>query len=150
MSVSAHDEIGDRLFVVFDGRCGFCNASVRWFLVRDRMDRLRFAPSESALVGALMSRHGFKLQDPQFGPSTLLAVRNAGGSGEKLLVRSEAVLAILKELPGAWPAVAIMLGSIPRPLRDLAYRSIAKLRYRLGGRLQNCPIPTAEEQAKFL
>jgi len=144
------EEIGDRLLVVFDGRCRFCNRSVRWFLIRDRMDRLRFSPSGSAEVGALLARQGFQTTGNEVGPSTLLAVRNAGTSSEKLLVRSAAVLAMLSELPGTWQAVSVVLGWIPRPLRDLGYRSVAKLRYRLGGRLQSCPIPTPEERAKFL
>ena len=50
MIVSGLVEIGGRLLVVFDGRCGFCNRAVRWFLRRDRRDRLRFVASESAEV----------------------------------------------------------------------------------------------------
>jgi predicted DCC family thiol-disulfide oxidoreductase YuxK len=75
---------------------------------------------------------------------------NFGGPAERVLARSEAVLALLAELPRPWPAVAAALGWIPRPLRDLGYRLIARWRYRIWGRLESCPVPTAEERKRFL
>jgi predicted DCC family thiol-disulfide oxidoreductase YuxK len=67
-----------------------------------------------------------------------------------VLVRSNAVLALLGELPQPWPSVAAALGWIPRPLRDLGYRLIACWRYRIWGRLESCPLPTPEERVRFL
>ena len=97
--------IGGRLLVVFDGRCGFCNRAVRWFLRRDRGDRLRFVASESEKVAALLKRHGIETEVSGAGPGTILVVEDADGPGEKLLDRSDAVVAMLRELPGPWPAV---------------------------------------------
>jgi predicted DCC family thiol-disulfide oxidoreductase YuxK len=57
---------------------------------------------------------------------------------------------MLAELPGPWPSVARILRFIPRSLRDVGYRIVARLRYRIWGRLENCPIPTEAERAKFL
>ena len=142
-----HD-IGDRLLVIFDGHCGLCNRSVRWLLRRDQADRLRFAASESPKVAGLLRRHGIPARAP--GPSTLLAVRDAGGPAECVLLRSDAVLALLAELPRPWPALAAALAWIPRPLRDLGYRLIARCRYRIWGRLESCPLPSAEERERFL
>jgi predicted DCC family thiol-disulfide oxidoreductase YuxK len=67
-----------------------------------------------------------------------------------LLSRSDAVLALLSRLPSPWPTVAGALRLVPRPLRDLAYRLVARWRYRVWGRLETCPIPTAEERNRFL
>ncbi|MGA3136346.1 MAG: DCC1-like thiol-disulfide oxidoreductase family protein [Terracidiphilus sp.] len=67
-----------------------------------------------------------------------------------MLGRSDAVLALLGELPRPWPAVGVALGWIPRPLRDLGYRVIARWRYRIWGRLEICPVPTDEERVRFL
>jgi predicted DCC family thiol-disulfide oxidoreductase YuxK len=143
-------DLAGRVLVVFDGHCGLCNRSVRWFLVRDRFDRMRFVDSDSPLVAGLPARQGIPFADAAPGPSSILVVRGAGTRDERVLVRSDAVLALLRELPGPWPAVAAALGGIPRPLRDLAYRLIARWRYRIWGRLESCPIPTAEERARFL
>src|SRR5271157_3721664 len=84
-------EIGDRMLVVFDGQCGFCNRAVRWFLRRDRWDRLRFAASESAKVAVLLARHGMGTADSGAGPGTILVVEDADGPAEKFLLRSDAV-----------------------------------------------------------
>ncbi len=138
------------MLVIFDGRCGFCNRAVRWFLSRDRRDRLRFAPSESAHVAVILMRHGFSALDAATGPGTILVVRDPGGPLEQIWVRSDAVVALLQELPHPWPMVGNALRHMPRAVRDLGYRFIARWRYRIWGRLKSCPLPTAEEQARFL
>jgi predicted DCC family thiol-disulfide oxidoreductase YuxK len=135
-----------RLLVIYDGYCGFCNGWVRWFLKRDRHDRLRFAPSESPVVAELLARHGFG----ELAPSTIFVAEAAGSSGERLLTRSNAVIAIFRELSGGWPLAARMLRLIPRVLRDFGYDRIAAVRYRIAGRYSSCPVPTAEERGHFL
>jgi len=84
------------------------------------------------------------------GPDTILVVRDPGGRTERLLERSDGVMAMLEELPRPWPAVAGALRWIPRELRDFVYRLIARWRYRIWGRLESCPLPTAEERRRFL
>jgi predicted DCC family thiol-disulfide oxidoreductase YuxK len=150
MSVNGLDGIGDRLLVIFDGHCVFCNRSVRWFLTRDRRDRLRFAPYESPKIAGVLAWHGIGALEPALGPSTFLVVRDLGSPAERLLIRSDGVLTVLRELPRPWPAVATVLGWVPRAVRDLGYRLIAHWRYRLWGRLESCPVPTAEERGRFL
>jgi predicted DCC family thiol-disulfide oxidoreductase YuxK len=147
-SMNSLEEHGGRLLVIFDGHCGLCNRSVRWLLRRDRADRLRFAASESPKVAGLLERHGIPAAAP--GPSTLLAVCDAGGPAERVLLRSQAVLALLAELPRPWPAVAAALAWLPRPVRDLGYRLIARCRYRIWGRLERCPLPAPEQRERFL
>lgn len=149
------ENLGNRMLVVFDGHCGFCNRSVRWFLTRDRNDRLRFVPSESPKVAAILARHATTQTDQSLGsstlaPSTILVVRNPDTQTERILVRSDAAIAMLRELPGPWPAIAAILRFIPRLLRDLGYRLIARFRYRIWGRLKTCPIPTPQERIRFL
>ena len=127
-----------------------CNRTVRWLLRRDRRDRLRFAASPSPKVPGLLARHGFAQPAPETGPTTILVVRDLDGPKEQLLARSDAVVAILRELPGPWPAIAVTLGWVPRPVRDFGYRLVARWRYRIWGRLAVCPVPTADKRARFL
>ena len=142
-------EIGDRLLVVFDGHCGLCNSTVRWFLRRDRRDRLRFAASSLPVIAPLLVRHAELLQQSGV-PATVLVFRNPLHAREQVLVRFAATLAVLRELPQPWPAVASVLGWIPHFLSDSAYRLVARWRYRIWGRLETCPVPTPEERARFL
>jgi predicted DCC family thiol-disulfide oxidoreductase YuxK len=150
MSVSELDKIGCRLLVIFDGYCGFCNRSVRWLLRRDRHDRLRFAPSQSPHVAELLIRHGFAPEGLAAGLNTILAVRDPGGPAEQVLLRSDAVIQMLGELPRPWPLIGVALGWVPRAVRDLVYRLIAPWRYRIWGGLGSCPLPTPEERSRFL
>jgi predicted DCC family thiol-disulfide oxidoreductase YuxK len=150
MSVKKLDEFGDRLLVVFDGHCVLCNHSVRWLLRRDRLGRLRFAAFEARDWAELLARHGMGLENAESGPGTILVVRDLGGSAEQMLLRSDAVLALLRELPRPWPAVGVGLRWVPKVFRDLGYRLIARWRYRIWGRLESCPLPTAEERTRFL
>ena len=143
-------ELEGRLLVVFDGRCGFCNRSVRWLLRRDRFDRLRFVPFKSPMIADLLRRNGIVGENSALNPSTILVVRDAGLPGQTDLVRSNAVIETLRELPPPWPALATLLRVIPRPLRDYGYMLIARWRFRLGNRLESCPLPTAAERARFL
>lgn len=141
-------EIGGRVLVVFDGHCGLCNAAVRWLLRHDRWDRLRFVSLDSTKVGGLLTRHSLSRLDSAAG--TLLVVDGIGETTERVLMRSNAVAALLRELPRPWIWVGVSLGWIPRPVRDLGYRLVARWRYRIWGRLESCPVPTAEERARFL
>jgi predicted DCC family thiol-disulfide oxidoreductase YuxK len=148
--VNALPEIADRLLVIYDGRCGFCNGAVRWFLRRDRKDRLRFAASQSPLVVGLMHRHQVDTLETPDGPGSLLVIRYVGQPREEVLARSTGVLALLAELPAPWPAFAALLRLAPTPLRDAVYGMVARNRYRFAGRLAECPLPTPSERARFL
>jgi predicted DCC family thiol-disulfide oxidoreductase YuxK len=143
-------ELGGRLLVIYDGQCGLCYRVVRWLLRSDRRDRLRFAAAESAKVAGLLARLGISLPDAKFGPATILVVRNFNHPAEQVLMRSEAILALLAELPHPWPTVETVLSRVPRPVLDLGYRLIADWRYRIWGRLESCPVPTAEVGQRFL
>jgi predicted DCC family thiol-disulfide oxidoreductase YuxK len=147
--VSGMDEIGDRLLVIFDGHCGFCNGFVRWLLRRDRRDRLRFAASSLPAVAPLLARHA-DLLELDGAPGTVLVFRHPLEAGEQVLTRFAATLALLRELPRPWPAVAVALRCVPGFLSDPIYRLVARWRYRIWGRLESCPIPTAMERARFL
>lgn len=140
-----------RLLLLFDGYCGLCNRTVRWLLRHDPADRLRFAPLDSSEAAFVLARHGISPATRQADPTTILVVREFGSPAERVLARSEAVLALLAELPRPWwPAIAAVLRCIPRPIRDLGYRFVASWRYRIWGRVAQCPVPKPEERARFL
>jgi predicted DCC family thiol-disulfide oxidoreductase YuxK len=117
---------------------------------RDHKDRLRFVAMESAKVAALLGRHGLDGPLAASGPGTMLVVCDVGGPAESVLLRSDAMVALLRELPRPWPGVGVAMKWIPLPVRDLGYRLVARWRYRIWGRLESCPVPTAKERERFL
>jgi len=146
----ADPQPGGRLLVIFDGHCVLCNRAVRWLMRRDRRGRFRFAASESPLIAEMLKRQPAEGTGGPGPPATILVVRNAGTAEEEWLRRSDAIVALLAELPGPWPAVGLALGLIPRPVRDFGYRVVAGWRYRIWGRLESCPLPTVEERSRFV
>ena len=64
-------------------------------------------------------------------------------------VSSNATLRTLSYLDG-WQKHLIFLSVVPRSLRDIVYRFIAKNRYKWFGRREQCMVPTAELSKQFL
>ncbi len=132
---------------------------MRWLLRHDACDRLRFAPAESRAACEILAAAGFPAAadaDPAASDSArlqsilVLAPPADGGQPARLLTRSEAVLACLAALPAPWPQFAALARAIPRPLGDLAYSLVARLRYRLARRYDACPLPAPADRHHFL
>ena len=64
-------------------------------------------------------------------------------------VSSNAALRTLSYFDG-WERHLIFLSVVPRSLRDLVYRFIARNRYKWFGRREQCMVPTAELSKRFL
>jgi predicted DCC family thiol-disulfide oxidoreductase YuxK len=141
MSASTAQEPFDQALpvVFFDGLCGLCNHSINWLLAHDPNRRLRFAPLQGKLAGRVVSP---QLRDRL---DTLVFLRNGS-----IYVRTAAVSRILMTLGGPWAALGALLWIIPSPLRDLGYRIVSRLRYRLFGKHDACRLPSPAERAVFL
>ena len=136
----AHDA-AQHPVVLFDGECNLCNGWVQFVLARETDDRLRFAPLQSEFGVGLMLRHGL---DPAM-RDTLVFV-----SGDRAEVRSRAVIGILRHLQVPWRLFGGVLACLPVFLGDLAYRVMARARYRLFGRTEVCWVPTPATKERFL
>jgi predicted DCC family thiol-disulfide oxidoreductase YuxK len=124
--------------ILYDGLCGLCDRYVQFVLRYDQRRRFRFAPLQGAFAARALARHGMLPSGPSL--DSVVLVEEAGLPTERLRVRSDAVLAIVEELGGAW-RLTTFLRVIPRPLRDAVYRLIARMRHRLFGRLDACAVP---------
>ena len=131
--------------ILFDGQCGLCDRYVQFVLRYDQRRRFRFAPLQGVFATRALARHGML----RIGPSldSVVLVEEAGLPTERLRVRSDAVLAVVEELGGAWRVTAF-LRVIPRPLRDAVYRLIARARHLLFGRLDACAVPADPDAAR--
>ena len=148
--IELSEQVGDRALMLFDGQCGLCNASVQWVIRRDHADRFRFAPQQSALAGAILSRHGVD-REAMLKSNSVYLVLDAGTDHQRLLTQSGVTVNILLLLGGRrWRLLGYLLRAVPAFLRDAAYRLFARNRYRLAGRYEFCPIPAEAERMKFL
>jgi len=130
----------DRAIILFDGVCNFCNASVNFILKRDPKGIFRFTPLQSEAGQNLLKKFGLSTDDLD----TMLLI-----DGDKHYTRSSAGLRIAARLSGLWPIFAVFL-IVPKFLRDIVYKVIAKNRYRWWGKRDTCMIPTPEMKDRFL
>ena len=138
------ENLPDAPVLLYDGVCGVCNSAVRTILRYDRQGTLRFAALDSDFARATISRH------PELaGLDTAVFVRDAGLPSETVYARSSALLQVATYL-GGWWRLAAAAYVIPPAVRDWLYERFAAVRYRVGGRHDTCPVPTADVRSRFL
>jgi predicted DCC family thiol-disulfide oxidoreductase YuxK len=135
----------DAVLILYDGVCGLCNGLVRFMLRRDRGDRCRFASLQSPVGRELVTARG---GDPDE-LSTLWVIERPGRTDERVWRGGRAAVVALASLGRAW-VLLHALRVLPAALLDRAYRALASRRYRLGGRLEACPLPAPEHRHKFV
>ena len=135
----------DAALILYDGVCALCNGLVRFLLARDRRDRFRFAALQSELGRRLVRERG---GDPDR-LSTLYLIERPGQPDERTFTRGRAGVRAIAAAGGGW-ALVHGLRVLPDVLLDLGYGLVARLRYRLAGRLKACPVPPAAERHKFI
>ncbi len=130
---------GETVVVWFDGVCNLCNGFVDFLIRRDRSHHIRYGTLQSQAGRRVCSEHGLDSDNP---PSMVLTGRG------RVLFRSAAVLAAVRELGRGWKLVAVF-SVIPRPLRDAIYDMVARNRYRIFGR-RVCRVPSPQERERFI
>jgi predicted DCC family thiol-disulfide oxidoreductase YuxK len=128
------------VIVVFDAQCLLCSRWVRFLLKHDERALFRFASIQGATGQALLARAGLRVD----GLQTLLLV-----DGDRTWQHTAAILRVLHALGWPWRA-AWLAWPIPAPLRDAAYRLVARNRYAWFGRTEVCLVPPPDAAVRFL
>ena len=125
--------------ILFDGVCVFCSRWVHFIVARDTAARFRFTPIQSPYGTRLAQALGINADDPD---------TNAVIHGGIAWFKSDAALTVLSNLQGwGWTRV---LRAVPKPLRDAVYNLVARNRYRIFGKYQECFVPDAELRARVM
>jgi predicted DCC family thiol-disulfide oxidoreductase YuxK len=125
--------------ILYDGVCVFCSRWIRFIASRDRVKRFRFTAIQSGYGARLAQAFGIDPEDPD---------TNAVIHGGVAYFKSDAALTVLSNLPG-WGWVR-GLRSFPKPLRDAVYNLVARNRYRIFGKYEECFVPDAEFRARVM
>ena len=125
--------------ILYDGVCVFCSRWVRFVARRDTGRRFRFTAIQSPYGTRLAQAFGIDPEDPD---------TNAVVHGGMAFFKSDAALMVLSNLPG-WGWVRA-LRAIPKPLRDAVYNLVARNRYRIFGKYEECFVPDADMRARVL
>lgn len=128
----------DRPLFIFDGVCVLCSTSVSWLMRLDRRGRVQFLSAKSELGQAIYGRLGLRLDDSY-------VFIDAGGTYSK----TDGFLRVADALGGLW-RLGKIFGLIPRPVRDWAYDKLARNRYKLFGKSEQCRLLTPEQRARLV
>lgn len=131
--------------LLYDGLCGFCDRAVQFIVRRDPHARIRFAPLQGDFAAALFARHpSLRAVD-----SLILVERDPATGAERIRTRTDGALRAARYLRQPWPLVNVFR-LVPAPIRDFVYDRFARIRYRVFGKFDACPIPTPEQRMRFL
>jgi predicted DCC family thiol-disulfide oxidoreductase YuxK len=131
--------------VLYDGVCVLCNRLTQFLLKHDTHDRLRFGSLQSEFATTVLRRHGIDASDLD----TVCVVLNYGEPNEQVFKRSDAILHLGQVLGGVW-RIGAWARILPRSLRDVFYKLIARNRYRMFGKYETCMLPEPQHRKKFL
>ncbi len=120
---------GGKYIILFDGNCKLCNNVVNFISRNDSRRMFCFIPLESVKASEYLSRYNKK----DVNNGSVLLIQN-----EKIYIKSNAVLNILKCLDGLWPVLYVFI-IVPGFIRDPVYNLIAKYRYRWFGAITGSP-----------
>jgi predicted DCC family thiol-disulfide oxidoreductase YuxK len=115
---------------------------VQFLAKRDRASRFQFAPLEGPTARRVCQRLG--IDTPAGRPDTIVVI-----AGARVWMRSDATIEIARRLPWPWRA-GVIASVLPRPLRDAAYRWVARNRVRWFGTANACALPTPELRERML
>ena len=126
--------------ILFDGICNLCNSTVKFIIKRDQKSIFKFTPLQSPKAQTILSENG--VQNSDFDSFVLI-------EDGKMYIKSTAGLRVIKML--GWPLkIFYIFIIIPAPIRDVVYSLIAKSRYRVFGKKENCMVPLPEYTDRFI
>lgn len=138
--------------VLFDGTCNFCDGAVQFVIDHERGSDLKFAALQSDAGRDLLER----VASPE---EARLLQHGATGDGDpdsmalveggRVYTHSSAALRMARYLRWPWRGLGVFI-VVPRFVRDMVYRWIARNRYRWFGKTDTCRVPTPELRARFL
>jgi predicted DCC family thiol-disulfide oxidoreductase YuxK len=133
-------EIDNRDFIIFDGVCVLCNGWVKFVLRFDKKENFSFVIAQSELGEEIYNQLELKSDDYD----TFVIVRNG-----EMYTKLDGVFALLSAV--GWPWKIATIGKfLPQTFKDWIYDRVAKNRYVLFGKRDNCMMPTPEIKARFI
>ena len=134
-----------RHLLLYDGVCGLCDHLVQFVLAHDPRGLFDFAPLQSDTGRAAVAREG---GDPG-ALTSFYVVRDYRTAGARSLVKGRAALFVAAALGWPWRAAGLF-GVLPTAVLDWGYDIVARHRYRVFGRFDQCVLPPPEQRRRFV
>lgn len=129
----------DKLYVFYDGDCGFCNFWVQWILNNDKKDKFLFASLQGNFGQIFLKERN--LETKNFNTIYLWKPE------DYYLEKSSAIIKIAENLGGKY-RLSTLIRIIPRFIRDFVYDGISIRRKKLMN--ASCLLPNVLQRKKFI
>ena len=129
-------------YFLYDGQCGMCHTSVRFFMRFSKTDDFLFSTIDSEFTKEQLSQRGIALSEATEGA---IYIR-----GDQLYQNSSAVLEALSDciMPFSFFRIGLI---IPKRLRDKLYRRVAQRRLWISKKLNlACTLPDWADQKRIV
>ena len=121
-----------KLLIVFDGNCSLCNKFVLFVVKRDYNDHFRFISLQNPNLHKYLNSSN-KIDAIE--ANSILLINHDGD----IKIKSEAITLIFCRLKGLKPLTLIM-NFFPNKIRNLVYSLVAKHRYKIFGKTDQCSL----------
>jgi len=136
---------GGAHLVLYDGVCGLCNRLLQFLLAHDRRAAFSFAPLQGPTAKSVVARFGGNPDDL----TTFYVCANFRTDDARVLAKSDAALFVARELGWPWRTLTAAR-VVPKVFRDALYDVVARTRYRVFGRYEQCLAPRPEFRSRFV
>lgn len=120
----------DKIIILFDGECAMCNNYILFVAKNDSDDNFRFLSIQNKKIIELKKTHAIE----EDSVSSICIIDN-----NKIKRKSKAILKIVSMLKFPYNLL-IVFYLIPSFIRDIIYDLVAKNRYRIFGKIDECSI----------
>jgi predicted DCC family thiol-disulfide oxidoreductase YuxK len=125
--------------LLYDGYCVLCNFFVKLILRFEKKPEIYFAPLDSKIAQEIISQFRF---DPNMDSIIYF-------DGKECFTYQFAAFEILKQL--SFPINLFgAFKSLPNSFNKAMYKFIAKKRYKVFGKYESCPMPSAKFRERML
>jgi len=131
--------------VLYDGVCGLCSRLLQFLLKHDHRAAFNFASLQSETGRAMVERGGGNPDEL----TSFYVLANYRTGDARMFGRSSAALFVAGELGWPWRA-AVLLRVLPPAILDYVYDVVARSRYRVFGRYEQCLMPRPEFRSRFV
>jgi predicted DCC family thiol-disulfide oxidoreductase YuxK len=131
--------------VLYDGVCGLCSRLLRFLLKHDHRAVFTFASLQSEVGRVMVERFGGNPNEL----TSFYVLANYRANHAQMFSRSSAALFVAGELGWPWK-MAVLMRILPTAILDHVYNFVARNRYRVFGRYEQCPTPRPEFRRRFI
>ena len=124
--------------IFFDGICNYFNGFVRFLIKNDPNEILKFSSIQSSFAKSVFKEKGLKSD-----LTTIVFLKKG-----EVLVKSNAIIEILFTIK--FKLLGFLIKIVPVFMRDYVYDFVAKKRYSIFGKTEECVLPEKEINHLFI